>query len=164
MQPQLQKAKLEKSIQFLCKGTLRVFIVVLHDFPEFLCDYHLSFCDVISSSCMQMRNVILSAFPSNMRIPVPYTPNLKIDLLPEIKELPRGLLEVEAALTVKQMKSDVDEYLKTRHHGSFLSELMQRFLLTENEAAQARTRFKVPLMNLFVLYAGKQRLFVRGEY
>lgn len=156
MEPHLQNAKLEKAIQFLYKGTLRVLLLLLHDFPEFLCDYHLSFCDVIPSSCIQMRNVILSAFPSNMRIPDPYTPNLKIDLLPEMKELPRGLSEVEAALTEKQMKSDIDEYLKTRHHGSFLSELMQRFLLTENEAAQAGTRYNVPLMNLFVLYAGIQ--------
>lgn len=65
-------------IQFLYKGTLRVLLLLLHDFPEFLCDYHLSFCDVIPSSCIQMRNVILSAFPSNMRIPDPYTPNLKV--------------------------------------------------------------------------------------
>ncbi|KAL7265720.1 hypothetical protein ACSBR1_003496 [Camellia fascicularis] len=49
-------------IHVLYKGTLRVLLVLLHDFPEFLCDYHFSFCDVIPSSCIQMRNVILSAF------------------------------------------------------------------------------------------------------
>jgi len=52
--------------------------VLLHDFPEFLCDYHFSFCDVIPPSCIQMRNVILSAFPRNMRLPDPSTPNLKV--------------------------------------------------------------------------------------
>ncbi|KAL7226242.1 hypothetical protein ACSBR1_021383 [Camellia fascicularis] len=45
-------------IHFLYKGTLRVLFVLLHDFPEFLYDYHFSFCDVIPSSCIQMRNVI----------------------------------------------------------------------------------------------------------
>jgi CCR4-NOT transcription complex subunit 1 len=65
-------------ILLLYKGTLRVLLVLLHDFPEFLCDYHFSFCDVIPPSCIQMRNVILSAFPRNMRLPDPSTPNLKV--------------------------------------------------------------------------------------
>ncbi|KAL8551751.1 hypothetical protein ACS0TY_000717 [Phlomoides rotata] len=30
-------------VHFLYKGTLRVLLVLLHDFPEFLCDYHFSF-------------------------------------------------------------------------------------------------------------------------
>ncbi|KAI8564580.1 hypothetical protein RHMOL_Rhmol03G0191500 [Rhododendron molle] len=153
MEPHLRKAKMGKAIHYLYKGTLRVLVLLLHDFPEFLCDYHLRFCGVIPSSCIQMRNIILSAFPHNMKVPDPFTPNLKIDLLPEIKKPPRSSLEV-AALTAKQMKSDIDEYLKTRHQGSFLSELMQRLLLTQNEAAQAGTRYNVPLMNSLVLYTG----------
>ncbi len=63
------------------QGTLRVLLVLLHDFPEFLCDYHFSFCDVIPPNCIQMRNLILSAFPRNMRLPDPFTPNLKVRLL-----------------------------------------------------------------------------------
>ncbi|KAI7989492.1 CCR4-NOT transcription complex subunit 1 [Camellia lanceoleosa] len=99
-------------IHFLYKGTLRVLLLLLHDFPEFLCDYHFSFCDVIPSSCIQMRNVILSAFPHNMRLLDPSTPYLKIDLLAEINQSPHIFSEVDAALKAKQMKSDVDEYLK----------------------------------------------------
>lgn len=38
-----------------------------------------------------MRNLILSAFPRNMRLPDPFTPNLKVDLLPEITQAPRIL-------------------------------------------------------------------------
>ncbi|KAM7260736.1 hypothetical protein ACFE04_026211 [Oxalis oulophora] len=103
---------LDLKVQFLYKGTVRVLLVLLHDFPEFLCDYHLTFCDVIPPSCIQMRNIILSAFPRNMRLPDPSTPNLKIDLLPEIREPPRILSEVDAALKVNQMKAEVDDYLK----------------------------------------------------
>ena len=53
-------------------------LVLLHDFPEFLCDYHFAFCDVIPPNCIQMRNLILSAFPRNMRLPDPFTPSLKV--------------------------------------------------------------------------------------
>ncbi|RYF35018.1 MAG: hypothetical protein EOO38_29140 [Cytophagaceae bacterium] len=45
----------------------------------------------IRPSCIQMRNLILSAFPRNMRLPDPFTPNLKVDLLPEISQAPRFL-------------------------------------------------------------------------
>ena len=70
---------------------LRALLVLLHDFPEFLCDYHYAFCDAIPPNCIQMRNLILSAFPRNMRMPDPFTPNLKVDVLPDIGRPPRIL-------------------------------------------------------------------------
>ncbi|GFZ15188.1 transcription regulator [Actinidia rufa] len=159
MEPYLRNAELRKTIRLLYEGTLRVLLVLHHDFPEFLSDYHFSFCDVIPSSCIQMRNVILSAFPRNMRFPDPYTPNFKIDLLAEINQPPHIFSEVDAALKEKQMKSDVDEYLKrSRHQESFLSELMQRLVLTQNEAAQAGTQYNVPLINSLILYVGMQTI------
>lgn len=36
-----------------------------------------------------MRNLILSAFPRNMRLPDPFTPNLKVDILQEISLAPK---------------------------------------------------------------------------
>ena len=104
-----------------------------------------------------MRNIILSAFPRNMRLPDPSTPNLKIDLLPEIRDSPRILSEVDSALKAKQMKADVDEYLKTGQPGSsFLTELKHKLLLPPSEAASAGTRYNVPLINSLVLYVGMQ--------
>ncbi|KAM7508803.1 hypothetical protein LguiA_019256 [Lonicera macranthoides] len=118
-----------------------------------------SLCDVIPSSCIQMRNIILSAFPRNMRLPDPSTPNLKIDLLVEINQSPRVLSDVDAALKAKQMKNDVDEYLKTRQQGSsFVSELKQKLLLPPSEAARSGTRYNVPLINSLVLYVGMQAI------
>jgi CCR4-NOT transcription complex subunit 1 len=62
------------------QGTLRVLLVLLHDFPEFLCEYHFELCNMVPPSCIQMRNLILSAFPRNMTLPDPFTPNLKARL------------------------------------------------------------------------------------
>jgi CCR4-NOT transcription complex subunit 1 len=64
LQPFLKNAtQLDESVKKMYKGTLRIFLVLLHDFPEFLADFHLSFCDVIPMNCVQLRNLILSAFP-----------------------------------------------------------------------------------------------------
>lgn len=68
---------------------MRVLLVMLHDFPDFLCEYHYAFCDIIPPNCIQVRNLILSAFPRSMRLPDPFTPNLKVDILPEIAIAPR---------------------------------------------------------------------------
>ncbi|KAG8083810.1 hypothetical protein GUJ93_ZPchr0010g8112 [Zizania palustris] len=151
----LLNAELGQPIHLLYKGTLRMLLVLLHDFPEFLCDYHFSFCDVIPTSCIQMRNVILSAFPRNMRLPDPSTPNLKIDLLAEISIAPRIMSDVEGSLKSKQMKTQIDEYLK-RPEGSFLTDLKQKLLLPQNEANIAGTRYNAPLVNSLVLYVGMQ--------
>ncbi|CAL5195221.1 unnamed protein product [Lathyrus oleraceus] len=159
MEPFLRHAELGDPVRVLYKGTLRVLLVLLHDFPEFLCDYHFTFCDVIPPSCIQMRNIILSAFPRSMRLPDPSTPNLKIDLLQEITQSPRILSEVDAALKAKQMKADIDEYLQTREQPSpLLSELKEKLLLSPNEAASAGTRYNVPLINSLVLHVGMQAI------
>ncbi|KAK9148278.1 hypothetical protein Scep_007035 [Stephania cephalantha] len=159
MEPYLRNAEMGESVHFLYKGTLRVLLVLLHDFPEFLSSYHFSFCDVIPPSCIQMRNVILSAFPLNMRLPDPQTPNLKIDLLAEISQPPSIQSEVDAALKAKLIRNDIDEYLKTRNQSSpFLMELKQRLLLPQGEIVQAGTRYNVPLINSLVLYVGIQAI------
>jgi CCR4-NOT transcription complex subunit 1 len=94
-----------------------------------------------------------------MRLPDPSTPNLKIDLLPEIVEAPCILSEVDAALKAKQMKNDVDEYLTSRQQNStFLSELKTKLLLSSSEASSAGTRYSVPLINSLVLYTGMQAI------
>ena len=71
------------------QGTLRVLLVLLHDLPEFLCEFHFELVSHVPTSCVQMRNLILSAFPRTMRLPDPFTPNLKVphpakQLLPHI--------------------------------------------------------------------------------
>ena len=60
------------------QGTLRVLLVLLHDLPEFLCEYHFELVSVVPTTCIQMRNLILSAFPRTMRLPDPFTHNLKV--------------------------------------------------------------------------------------
>lgn len=50
---------------------------------------------------------------------------MQIDLLAEISQSPRILSEVDSALKAKQMKADVDEYLKVFCFCLFGSMLVQ---------------------------------------
>jgi CCR4-NOT transcription complex subunit 1 len=80
MEPRLRRPDLGDAVRLLYRGMLRVLLVLLHDFPEFLCEYHFSLCDVIPPTCIQLRNLVLSAFPRSMRLPDPFTPNLKVSV------------------------------------------------------------------------------------
>jgi hypothetical protein len=112
LQPFLKSGQLNDSVRKLYKGTLRVLLVLLHDVPEFLSDYHLSFCDLIPVNCVQLRNLVLSAFPRTMRLPDPFTPNLKVDVLLDTAVAPRILTDYSAPLS--SIKAHLDNYLTHR--------------------------------------------------
>lgn len=159
--PFLRNVEMRDTTRLLYKGTLRVLLVLLHDFPEFLCDYHFSFCDVIPSSCIQLRNLILSAFPRNMRLPDPFTPNLKVDLLPEISQSPRVLSDYASALIANNLKNDIDNYLKTRSPISFPLDLRNKLMIDPNnqsEITSTGSKYNVSVINALVLYVGIQAI------
>uniref|UniRef100_F7BBD1 CCR4-NOT transcription complex subunit 1 n=1 Tax=Ciona intestinalis TaxID=7719 RepID=F7BBD1_CIOIN len=151
--PFLRNVELTKSIQILYRGTLRLLLVLLHDFPEFLCDYHYGFCDVIPANCIQLRNLILSAFPRNMRLPDPFTPNLKVDMLQEINVAPRILTNFIAVMPA-QFQKDLDSYLKTRAPVTFLSDLRTNLQISNERGI----KYNVPLINSLVLHVGTQAI------
>lgn len=207
-------------MRLLYRGLLRVLLVLLHDFPEFLADYHFALVDAIPPTCVQMRNIVLSgeaarqgsrararvrrcvqiratlsspgsawlcappllrahrrallasapprhlrpppartagaAFPRTMRLPDPFTPNLKVDLLPESSQPPRLLSAVTAALdAAPALRADLEAYLKHRAPFSFLMELRLR-LGAAPGGADGRARYNVPLISSLVLHVGMQ--------
>ncbi|CAN0366659.1 unnamed protein product, partial [Hapterophycus canaliculatus] len=148
-----------ESVRLLYQGMLRTLLVLLHDFPEFLSDYHLSFCDVIPPTCIQLRNLVLAAFPRSMRLPDPFTPNLKVDLLPEIALAPRILSNYVAALSHNGIKQDLDKFLQTRHQPvNFLAELPGKLRLSAHEAAHTGMTYNVSCINSLVVYVGSQAI------
>lgn len=166
MRPHLASGELAPPIKLLYRGTLRVLLVLLHDFPEFLCEFHFSFCDVIPVTCVQIRNLILSAFPRNMRLPDPFTPNLKVDALPDIGHPPR--IASDVLKTLESFKHELlvplDVYLKTRQPGGILQQLPHILTLHPNAQMtpqdvqraiqQEGTKYNVPLINSLVMYIG----------
>ena len=117
LEPFLRRIDLSAPIKKLYDGTLRVLLVVLHDFPSFLTSYHISFCNVIPETCVQLRNIILSATPKGVATPDPFTPNLKIDLLSETALSPAILSNVISP--IEDIQSHLDAYLKDALRRSF---------------------------------------------
>lgn len=149
---------LNDSLKILYKATLRVLLVLLHDYPEFLGSYYFSLCDNIPLKCVQLRNIILSAFPKSMQLPDPFTPNLKIEALPGINQPPIIKSDVSNSLVKFNIKTDIDTYLSTNSTNTdFLASLIKKLKLppaTEGEIRESS--YNIPLVNSLTLYLGIQ--------
>lgn len=54
------------TFKFFYKGCLRVLSVILHDFNDFLCEGSFFFVEFLPESFVQVRNMILSAYPKTL--------------------------------------------------------------------------------------------------
>lgn len=161
MQPYLRKVELTDSIRTMYKGLLRVLLVLLHDFPSFLSEYHFAFCDVIPPTCIQLRNLILSAFPRQMHLPDPFTPNLKVDRLPESAQAPHILSDYRSILESNNLLRSTEEYLKSGKPANFPATLLGRLVLPTRDQ---QSRYNVPLINAVVLHVGVQAIaYLSGQ-
>jgi CCR4-NOT transcription complex subunit 1 len=149
LEPFLRRIDLSPPIKKLYDGTLRVFLVLLHDSPSFLMSYYISFCNVIPESCVQLRNIVLAATPKGMPTPDPFTPNLKIDLLPETSQSPVILSHVLGP--IESMQSHLDVYLKDALRRNF-SGLLPLLYVPGTTEVDARK------CNSLVVYVGAHAL------
>mmetsp|Transcript_17689 Transcript_17689/g.43607 ORF Transcript_17689/g.43607 Transcript_17689/m.43607 type:complete len:2280 (-) Transcript_17689:186-7025(-) len=152
LEPHLSKGgEMTPPVKKLYEGTLRVLLVLLHDFSSFLAAYHLSLCNVIPEPCVQLRNLVLSASPKGMLPPDPFTPNLKIDLLPEISQSPVVLSNVLGP--IEGFRNHLDAYLKdNQRNRNFLSGLPSLLYKIGTKEVDP------PKVNSLVLYIGMHAL------
>lgn len=125
--------ELRKLTQILYKGTLKNAASSFAWFPRVLFYYHYAFCDVIPPDCIQLRNLILSAFPRNMKLPDPFTPNLKVAMLSKINTAPPVLTNFTEVMQ-PQFKKYLDSYLKTQSLVTFLSVLHSNLQVSNEQA------------------------------
>lgn len=125
LSPLLRNAELQDTSRQLYRGTLRILLILLHDFPEFLCDYHQSLCDLVPTSCIQLRNLILSAFPRNRRLPDPFSANMQLSLLPEVGRAPHIASDYLAALNqVEGLLAAIDAHFDQERGGNLSGQLV----------------------------------------
>lgn len=140
----------------LYRGTQRIILVLLHDFPEFLAQAAFALCDAIPTQCIQLHNLVLSAFPVTtlLRLPDPLQVGLKIELVPEINTSPIILADYTLALTTAEIRAPLDKYLATKTPATLPTNLIQRLLIPGRPSDPTAARYNVPLINSLVMYLG----------
>ncbi|KAL7319889.1 CCR4-NOT core subunit cdc39 [Mucor circinelloides] len=150
--PLLKLQELPHATKMFYRGTLRVLVVLLHDFPEFLCSNYVIFAQAIPHSCVQLRNLILSAFPRVMHLPDPFTPDLKLDMIPESAEEPvfdQSYLDI---LNENGFRAKIDAFAENKDTAFFqvLDGQLNAATPTESEV----DKHNADLLCAFVLYIG----------
>lgn len=135
----------------LYRGVLRILLILHHDFPEFLAENHYRLCNIIPAHCMQLRNLVLSAYPSSFpELPDPFTAGLKVDRLEEIRNPPRIAGDIIQPLL--RIKDVVDSSLRS-------TDISDENINTVANAVYNDT----PLLHALVLYLGESALSVAGQ-
>ncbi|KAG1882284.1 uncharacterized protein F5891DRAFT_1285550 [Suillus fuscotomentosus] len=88
---------------------------------QFLSEYYFSLCDAIPPRCIQLRNIILSAFPMSIILPDPHLH--KFDSIPEMGPIPPVLSDFASCLKSADLRNNLYQYLLNCGTPSFLTTL-----------------------------------------
>ncbi|KAI8325243.1 Not1-domain-containing protein [Martensiomyces pterosporus] len=160
LEPFIISGQLTDSLKLLYRGMVCVILVVLHDFPEFLADYALKLCNSIPANCVQLRNLLLSAYPRDMRLPEPLTPNLKIDLLPDVSRSPSVPFDYATVLGESGLKECLEQLLTAQKPATNARSVASKLFKTKAPQSPVLPglnehggRYNVALINAFALHA-----------
>lgn len=157
---QLKPANISYVAKDLYKGVLRILLILHHDFPEFVAENHFQFCNVIPAHCAQLRNLVLSAYPSSFhKLPDPFREGLKVERLEEMREAPKIAGDIAAPLQQANIKSLVDNALQSSNASESsiqqICEAIYSSTSKETGLFYAPIDVNVVLVNALVLYIGQ---------
>lgn len=102
---------------------------------------------MIPSQCIQLRNVVLSAFPSTLTLPDPHV----VDIHSELGPIPPILSDFTSMLG-DDLRSRLEQYLMNRSATTPLDDLKEKILLpTPPPTAE---RYNTTLINAVILFIG----------
>ncbi|KAL4800477.1 CCR4-Not complex component, Not1-domain-containing protein [Aspergillus venezuelensis] len=165
---QLKPANISLVAKDLYKGVLRILLILHHDFPEFVAENHFQFCNVIPAHCAQLRNLVLSAYPSSFqKLPDPFREGLKVERLEEMREAPRIAGDTAGPLQRAGIKGVVDSALQ---NGSASDSTIQQIRdaiygleSTESGLFNIPINVNVVLLNALALYVGQGAVSVNAS-
>ncbi|WWC68491.1 uncharacterized protein I206_102420 [Kwoniella pini CBS 10737] len=149
--------QMSPSSRSIFKATIKLLVILMHDFPEFLVEFYHTLSTAIPPHCVQMRNIILAAFPSS-EAPLP-DPYKRLDLLvPDMQRFPIVRSDYIGALTDGNLKSAIDQHVRNGVPAlpSIVNELKNRIAvksLTNGNSAQDGTSHSNVTWNHTLLHA-----------
>ncbi|KAF7311634.1 Not1-domain-containing protein [Mycena kentingensis (nom. inval.)] len=153
LSPFLKDSNLQLPSKDLYRGALRLLLVLLHDFPEFLSEYYFSLCDVIPPRCIQLRNIVLSAFPPSLILPDPHLRNVPFESIPEMGPVPPILSDFSAPLKNADLGHVLEQFVLNRGNPALLPTLKNRLRLP-GVPENAPDGFNLSVINALVMYTG----------
>eukprot|EP00828_Plagiopyla_frontata_P047193 TRINITY_DN8661_c0_g1_i2.p1 TRINITY_DN8661_c0_g1~~TRINITY_DN8661_c0_g1_i2.p1 ORF type:complete len:286 (+),score=41.37 TRINITY_DN8661_c0_g1_i2:284-1141(+) len=109
-------------------------LIILHDFPSFLAYFALGLVEeLMDEKFVQLRNVILAAYPKKMKLVEPTTASPNMEDYDEFKQLPQIYnLEFEARIVNHQLDVDILDFLLKRTEMNFKNVCQKLVIFKDN--------------------------------
>ncbi len=131
LNPFLQSAQLHPPSRIIFKGTLRILLVILKDFPEFLVEHYIGLCAAIPVHCIQLRNVVLCAFPRGVVLRQDVETLADLPAMTEFQQVPEVRTDYVRFLEEAHIKAPVDDFVQNVQNLSYLlPELRNRIAIS----------------------------------
>ncbi|CAJ0587724.1 unnamed protein product, partial [Mesorhabditis spiculigera] len=150
--PWLRREQMSPAITAIYKGTMRILLLLLHDAPDLLCEYHYVLCDNVPPNAIQLRNLILSAYPVTTYLPNPFEMTFtEIVKIPNMALDPKMNLEPEKILPV-EMRTRLENYLLNRLDIDLVTSLPHMLASDGHDEIM----YNATVLHALVLYVGQQ--------
>lgn len=148
----LASAEASPVTQDFYRGVARIFMMLHHDFPEFLIENHLQLNTYIPASCHQLHNIVNSAVPRQLMTsqPDPFQSGLKINRLEQVRQAPVVFPDLEKILESFGVR-EVMQRVCTGPANELASDEINTLVSAIDRAEGPGERL---LLNAIVLYVG----------
>ena len=97
-------------------ATLKIFLLLLNDFSDFLSQQSFIILEEIPKNFKQFRNLILSAYPKHLKIPNPFKhSNQTIQLAAEYKKIPYTNPNINNRINSHNLSTNLFNYIRNKH-------------------------------------------------
>ncbi|CAH2353506.1 general negative regulator of transcription subunit 1 [[Candida] railenensis] len=157
-------------VNVIFKAITRIFVGIAHDYPEYLVDCHYQLVTAVPPGYIQLKNIILSATPSNIQLVDPFTQGLKVERLPEINDSPAIAYKPIDDLIKIGLKKPVENFLRIPAP-SLMKNIYSGLKLNHpkdvSDLGISKVHYNVKLINALVLHIGISAVSdrsVRGRF
>ena len=154
--PFLAQENMTPSSKSLYNATLRLALVLMHDFPEFLVEFYHTISTAIPPHCVQLRNIVLAAFPSSEAPLPPYYRRLD-QLVGDMQLFPTVRSDYVSALSAGNIRAAIDLHVRSGSPPSqaIVAELKNRIAVKSvGQDGQTVITWNHTLLHAAIFYLG----------
>lgn len=156
LHPFLSAGTMSDSSRSIYQATMRLLLVLMHDFPEFLVEFYHTISTGIPPHCVQLRNIVLAAFPSN-EAPLPDVYKRLENLAPEMQRFPTIRSDYASVLSTGNIRAAIDQHVRNGQPSAeaIVAELKNRIAVkTMGADGQTSIVWNHTLLHAAVFYLG----------
>lgn len=154
-------SKNKVEMELFYKGILKLLLILLFNYQDYLCENSFIILEEISPRFIQFRNMILSAYPKNLKMPEPFEiSNQNHHNSSEFKTLPVIHSKIEYRVSSHGIQTHIINFMKTKDHKE-IDKIIESFYINGYKNDKEINVSLLESFIVFVPYFIYSRLLIR---